>query len=340
MPMRKRILIVRQDRIGDVVLATPLPREIKRRWPDCRVAVLVRSYTAPLFAHDPHVDEILTDDAPASGRGPSFRRLVRDLRRRRFSHALMLLPQARINYATFCAGIPFRVGHGLILFHVLTGVRPVLTRKFRKGRHEGDYSLDLARAIGVPVLDESPELHLAPAEKAEAAAARARWRGDGGRRLVGLHVTSGRSAPNWEPERWAELARLLAADPALQVVVTDDEIPPAAAGIPGVLYPNAGAPLRRALVHLSALDVLVSASTGPMHVAAALKVPTLALFCPLPACRPELWGPRGNVARTLLPRPDYCRTACPGDPHACTFAGDSGLDPPAVARAVADFPAP
>ncbi len=331
--MRRNVLIVRHDRIGDAVLATPLPREIKRAWPDAKVGVLVRGYTRDIFAHDPHVDAILTDDHMPASRGPSFWARVRDLRRHRFSHGLMLLADQRIAYMLAAAGIPVRVGHGITLYHALSLTRPVLTRKRRRGRHEGDYSLDLLRAIGIEPRDTQPEIHLAPGERLVADSRRRQWEADG-RRLVGLHTTSGRSAPNWTPAAWAELAARLAAEPSLRVVVTDNEVPPELAAVPGVVCPNRRAPLRAALVNLAALDLLVSASTGPMHMAAALGVPTLSMFCPLPACEPALWGARGPRAVAVTPAAGYCRTQCPGDPHVCTFAGSDELSPAAMARRV------
>ena len=335
--MQKRVLIIRQDRIGDAVLATALPREIKRTWPDCQVGVLVRSYTRPLFAKNPHVDTILCDDFDEADWRCSFWSLVARLRRHRFTHALMLLPQARYNYATFCAGIPWRIGHGIILFHALTAVRPVMTRKLNKGRHEAEYAMDLARAMGVVTDDVRPELHLDAQEQAEVQVVRRRWQGapdgsgGGSRRIVGLHTTSGNSAPNWTPQVWSELVERLAGRPDLQVVVTDNVVPDAVAGREGVAYPNVGVDLRRAMVHLAALDLLVSASTGPMHLAAALRVPTLSLFCPLAACAPALWGPVGNTAEILLPSAAYCRERCPGDPKRCTYADCDEVSPPRVA---------
>lgn len=335
--MRRNVLIVRQDRIGDAVLATPLPREIKRAWPDAGVGVLVRGYTRDIFAHDPHVDVILTDDfTPATAAG-SFWARVRELRRHRFSHGLMLLADQRIAYLLAAAGIPVRVGHGITLYHALSLTRPVLTRKRCPGRHEGDYSLDLLRAVGIVPQDTQPAIALTAGERLVAAGRRDQWAA-AGRRLVGIHTTSGRSAPNWTADAWAELAALLAVEPSLRVVVTDNEVPPALAGLPGVVRPNRRAPLRAALVNLAALDLLVSASTGPMHLAAALGVPTLSLFCPLPACAPGLWGARGPRAVAVTPSADYCRSRCPGDPHVCTFAGSEEISPAAIARRVLAFP--
>ncbi|MFO7609007.1 MAG: glycosyltransferase family 9 protein [Candidatus Krumholzibacteriia bacterium] len=337
--MRRNVLIVRHDRLGDAVLATPLPREIKRAWPDARVGVLVRGYTRDIFAHDPHVDVVLTDDFTPATRGPAFWSRVRELRRHRFTHGLMLLADQRIAYMLAAAGIPVRVGHGITLYHALSLTRPVLTRKRRPGRHEGDYALDLLRAIGIEPADTQPRIHLTDGERRTAAWRRREWDADG-RRIVGLHTTSGRSSANWEPAAWAELAALLVADPGLRVVVTDDAPPPAVAAVPGVVLPNRRAPLRAALVNLAALDLLVSASTGPMHAAAALGVPTLSLFCPLPACEPALWGARGPLAVAVTPSAGYCGARCPGDPKLCTFAGSERLSPAALARRVLAFPQP
>jgi heptosyltransferase-3 len=328
---RRRVLIIRQDRIGDAVLATGLPRELKNRWPDCHVAVLVRSYTAPLFENNPHVDEIITDDYQLHTRHSSFWRMVGRLRRGRFTHALMLLPQARYNYMTFCAGIPFRIGHGIILFHAITGVWPVMTRKFRKGRHEAAYSLDLVRAMGVRTDSAAPEIHLTEEEKKRAAGLRQEW---GPGPVVGLHSTSGQSAPNWTAAGWADLAGRLLESGKVKVLVTDHEVPAELLEVSGLEFPCQGQPLRATATVLAGLDLLVSASTGPMHMAGALGAPTLSVFCPLPSCEPALWGPLGNRADHILPEKEYCRDRCPGNPHACTFEGSRQVSPAAVAERI------
>ncbi len=330
--MQKRILIIRQDRIGDVVLATALPREIKKRWPDSYVGLLLRGPTKLLFENNPHVDTIFTDDHTPESKKESFWSLVRQLRRHRFTHALMLLPEARINYMVFCAGIPVRVGHGILLFHALTLTRPVTTRKFRKGRHEADYSMDLARSIGVKPESYLPEVHLTETEKEQAAALGAQW--GGRRRVIGLNATSGWSAPNWEPAAWAELARILSLDDSVQVVITDYIVPEELQNLDGVLYPCVGTDLRQSMIPLAALDLLVSASTGPMHMAGALKIPTLSIFCPLSSCEPALWGALGNLADFIMPEEEYCRDQCPGNPHLCRMAGSHKVSPAEVARRI------
>lgn len=334
--MRKKILIIRQDRLGDVVLATALPRELKRRYPGCHITMLVRPYTCDVFDHNPHVDNVLIDDVNDDNRGETFWPMVAKVRREHFTHALMLLPEARYNYMTFAAGIPFRLGHGIILFHALTLVRPVMTRKLQKGRNEAEYAMDLARAVGVKTTNIQSEIYLSAEEKRECAEIRKQWQGgDPERRIIGIHSTSGKSSPNWEPDVWAELIANLTAAGSVQVVVTDYEVPAEIEHLPNVeIMSVPGGSLRRDIVHFAALDLLVSASTGPMHVAAALKVPTLSVFCPLPACEPALWGPNGNRAEYVLPDPAYCRDHCPGDPHICSFSGDCGFSPASISQMI------
>ncbi len=338
---QKRILIIRQDRIGDVVLSTALPRAIKQQWPDAHVVVLLRPYTRDVYRHNPHVDEILVDDyQPTDPRqnSRSFWPLVRQLRQRRFSHALMLLPQARYNYATFLAGIRVRVGVGVVLFHLITGARWVMRHKYRERRHEADYCLDLARKIGARSTNLQPEIHLSLAEQARVTRLRQLWGGEK-HRLVGVQVTSGGSAPNWPPARYRELVQLLPALPlpgeeGLQILVTDNVVPAEMADLPGIIYPNRDQDLRTAILNFAALDVLISASTGPMHICAALQVPTVSLFCPETSCAPARWGPLGNRSAVILPDPDYCQQLCPGDTHICSFTGKGGLEPARVAAAV------
>ena len=67
-----RILIARIDRIGDVVLSTPIPREIKKDYPDSFVSVLVRNYTKDIYLNNPNVDEIILFDGKDESKPKTF----------------------------------------------------------------------------------------------------------------------------------------------------------------------------------------------------------------------------------------------------------------------------
>ncbi|GAB6283384.1 MAG: hypothetical protein STSR0008_21490 [Ignavibacterium sp.] len=84
--------------------------------------------------------------------------------------------------------------------------------------------------------------------------------------------------------------------------------------------------LRESIINIAALDYFISSSTGPMHIAAALKVKTISMFCPLIACSPKLWGPQGNDAVIILPDNNYCQNICSGNPKHCDFSGENGIN--------------
>ena len=113
---------------------------------------------------------------------------------------------------------------------------------------------------------------------------------------------------------------------SVKIVITDLVVPEEIKNLRNIICINEGNDLRKSIVNFSALDILISASTGPMHIAAALKVKTLSLFCPLTACSPILWGPKGNDSNIILPEVNYCQMKCPGDPKKCSFRGEGGID--------------
>jgi len=319
-----RILIVRPDRIGDVVLATPMIRALRRELPNAHLAAMVRPYTAEILAGNPYLDEILIDDPDRehSG-GGGFRRQVATLRRKHFDTALMLLASKRHAWMTLLAGIRTRIGVGDKPYHRLTFVRTVSRRKFIPLRHEADYCLDLARAIGVEDDGLDTEVFLFDGERTDMAD---RLGGTAGT-LVGIHPGSGKSAPNWRLQHYLELAERVLSQPGAQVVLTgspdERDLTDAFRHLDEGRVTNliGELSLRETMAAISHMSVLVSASTGTMHIAAALKIPTVSLFCPLPACSPDLWGPRGNHSITVLPPESYCATQCPGDPHICDLEG-------------------
>jgi len=336
MPKHERILVIRTDRIGDVVLATPLIRALRGTFPNAHIAAMVRPYTRDLLLQNPHLDEILVDDPDGTHTGRAgFWRQVRTLRRHRFDTALLLLPTHRLAWILFFAGIRTRVSVGLRLYQVLTVMKTVSRHKYIPLRHEADYCLDLGRAIGVEESNLAAELCLTEEERRSAATLLERHgvpreRGDG-RILVGVHPGHGHSAPNWKPERYVEFASHLLKHKDVFIILTGGEEEVACSEGFDALRSSRVVNLvnklnlRDLMSVISHSNLLVSASTGPMHIAAGLQVPTLSLFCPLTACSPELWGPLGNRAEVVLPSDEYCRRACPGDPHICDLEG--GIHP-------------
>jgi ADP-heptose:LPS heptosyltransferase len=333
----KRFLIIRQDRIGDVVLSTPLPREIKQKYPESFVAVMVTEYTRDIYSNNPYVDEVLI--LPPGNVKMSLKEyfaLVKTLRRKGFDYAFMLLPEERINYLLFLSGIRIRIGVGHKFYQFITNTKSVNRRKYIPLRHEAGYCLDMLRKTGIEPVSEDPEIHLSDDEKKNSDEIK-KILSPEGKKLIGINSTSGNSAPNMPPEEYRQVIKYLLDSNKYEVAVTDYNPPAETDNLKGAHYICKGKSLRESILNIAALDLIVSSSTGPMHIASALKIPAVALFCPMTACSPELWGPKGNNARIIMPDAGYCSNRCPGDPKRCTFRGEGGINASLVYQKVSEF---
>jgi heptosyltransferase-2 len=331
-----RVLVTRIDRIGDVVLSTPIPREIKKTYPDSFVSVLVKKYAKDIYLNNPHVDEIIIFDGEDDNKSKTFWQLVNEIKKHRFTHAFMLLPNERLNWILFFGGIPNRIGVGHKIYQFLSFSKYVDRKKYIPLRHEADYCLDMIRKIGIEPKSMASEIFLSADEKMKRDEIKKKLVPKG-EIQIGINTTSGKSSPNLSLKEYSKLIFMLSVNDGVRVVVTDNNPPDEIININNITFPNVGLSLRESIINFSALDVLISASTGPMHICAALKVPTISMFCPLPACSPKLWGPLGNKSEVILPEESYCTTVCPGDPHICNFFGDGGIDSQKVYSRVKSF---
>lgn len=309
-----RIIISRPDRIGDVVLSTFMPREIKRSLPDSFVCMLVKKYTTELYANNPFVDKIIVMDEFSSNFS-----LVREIRKHKFNHSIMLLPTEKMNWVFFAAGIKYRSGVGHKFYQFITNAKSTYRRKYIPLRHEADYCADSMRKIGIIPKSIDPEIHFSKEEKIEIEETRKKFNARDFY-LIGINSTSGGSAPNLAPLEYRNLVDELKRISGVKVLVLDKFPPKELESVDGVEYTSLNLSLRESLPQFAALDLLISSSTGPMHIAAAVKVKTLALFCPIPVCSPTLWGPLGNESRVILPEAGYCSSVCSGDPKKCNFS--------------------
>ncbi|MGA7160563.1 MAG: glycosyltransferase family 9 protein [Bacteroidota bacterium] len=316
----QRLLIIRPDRIGDVVLTTPLIRSIRKQFPHAFIAVMVHSSNAPLLEKNPHINEILTDDPEESDDGRrGFWKQVGRLRGLKFDIGLMPYPRERHAWMMLLAGIPTRIGVGHKLYQILTFTKSVSRHKYIPLRHEADYMLDLGLKIGATSRDATPELFISKDEKLKAHEDLLSRGISFAKPVIGINPISRGSSPNWRPEKYFQLVERLLLRFSVVINLGPFEIQQRTLFEP---LEHDGAvilvqQLREHMASISQLDALISSSTGSMHIAAALGIPTVSLFCPLTACSPQLWGPLGNHSKVILPVPDYCQTRCPGDPKIC-----------------------
>jgi lipopolysaccharide heptosyltransferase II len=304
-----RLLVIRPDRLGDVILSTPTLEVIKKRYPKVRLTVLVRAGVAPLLKGLSSVDEVLIFDPEKRHAGfQGFWRLVEDLRGGEFEFSVALQSNWKIAVASYLAGIPRRVGplskvHSYLFYNL--GLRQ---RRSQVEMHESDYNLQLLKRVGVEVSSRviSTQVHLSQAgvRQAEVWLSEKGWTPEGGTTLI-IHPGMGGSALNWPETHYHDLARSLVSE-SFQVIVTGgpqevpllDEMEKAlssrltSASGRLIFFKNTGSLGVDFLAGLfSHAQLVVAPSTGPLHLAVALQIPVVTFFPPIRVQSAVRWGP-------------------------------------------------
>jgi len=341
----RRILIIKPSSFGDVIHALPVLHGLRQRFPHARISWLVSTACAGLLEGHPELDEIVLFDRRRFGRlGQSWRvtcefaAFVRELNGRRFDLALDLQGLFRSGFLSLASGAAVRMGFARAReFGWVFYTRPM--RESRGERHAVDRNYQAGRLLGfadVPIQFRLP---------VDASSRRvvAEWLAAGG---IGPGRGYALLAPGtrWETKRWpvghfAEVARSLRNEHGLAVVLAGapDEVEAAAevANLSGGDVVNlAGRTNLRELIALVAgASVVVMNDTGPMHLAAALGRPLVAIYGPTSPVRTGPYRRPDAVARLDLPcSPCYLKrlSDCPHG-HRCLRE----LTPAMVCRRVA-----
>lgn len=282
----RRIVVARHDRLGDVIVSLPAVAALRRAYPEARLALMVQSALAPLARMVDGVDEVLVATA---GHAP----LLHELSRFRPDLVVSISRGCSIPWAAARARVPHRVGPGYRFYSPLFH-RSVREHRREGLRHEVEYALSFAHRAGAPA-GEAAFLLRVPERSAEEVA---RWAAshDVPPGFIVLHPGSGGSCPGWPLAHYLGLAELL----SLQAIPVAFSLGPADAAVARRLeqaaphvrrLPRFGGDLPATAALLRRAAFAVGNSTGPLHLAAALDVPTLTFHAPWPSCGVSRWGP-------------------------------------------------
>jgi heptosyltransferase-2 len=278
------VLVAQTSFLGDVVLTTPLLSALRRALRPRRLTVVVRPEAAPLLRHHPCVDALVIDDKRGVDRGPlGFARLVARLRDARPDVAVAPHKSLRTAAALAAAGIPRRVGfaqsRGAALYHLRVAREA--------GRHDVERNLALVEAFG-----EDIEQHLAPPHLAVGPDAEHRAEellgasGAGGARwLYGVCPGSVWPTKRWDAAGFGALVRTLSAREHTVVLLLGADADRRVADAVQAHAGGAGVnlvgrtDLETFVAVVKRLRALVSNDSAPMHVATAVEVPVVAVFC-------------------------------------------------------------
>ena len=301
-----KILVRTTNWLGDAVMSIPALREIRRVHADAEITLLTRPWLADLYAREDFCDVVVGYENTGRHRGAAGKwRLGGELRRARYDQAILLQNAFDAALTAWLGRIPRRIGYAR------DGRRPLLTDPIpvpARGEippHERFYYLELLRRAGlISELPACPDIRLSATE-ALAADGRAEWRRRGFEEVRWIGVSPGAAfggAKRWPPERFAEsaarLSRELDAGVAVFGSAGEAELAQRVAELTGPrAHSLAGKTTLAEFIHLAAAcTVYLTNDSGPMHVAAAAGVPTVAVFG---ATDHIATGPSSRLARVV-----------------------------------------
>jgi ADP-heptose:LPS heptosyltransferase len=308
-----KVLVVRTDRLGDLVLSLPVFEYIKTRRPAWEVHALVAPGSVPLVENNPHITAVWTwNDA---GTPAEHADLERRLAAEGFTAVVLLQYRHALAALMHRAQIPRRLGPLSKMSSWFLLNRGSWQARSRGRRHELTQNLRLARRLieGWPADwkrdardHPEPQLYLTDGQR-EIGRRFLAVEAAGAGTVAFVHPGSGGSALDWEPARFAGVANALGRQPGWRVFVTGSAADTATVA---AMKPHLSAnveilldryPLRDFLGIVAAGDLFVGPSTGPLHIAAALGTAAVGLYPPVVTMSPDRWGPRGPWSRAVTP---------------------------------------
>ncbi len=304
----RKLILIRTDRIGDMLVTTPCIRAIRQALPDIRLDMLASAHNSPAICGNPYLDGIHVFDR----RHPlSWGKLVSRLRAERYDAALVFNSNSRsASFLSMLIGVPERVGFSgapLRGGRIRWGYGNTYTNLPRGGGRV-QVTLDMLEkldAIGIPAA--SPHMDfVVPGELTQAM--RRSFPLMPGRLRLALFVGNIKKVTKrWPVEKFRTLAlRLLETEEDLDIVIlTGPSDQPLLKGFAGVSNPRlsyfTGRTLQESGAFLQTCCAMVAGSSGPTHVAAALDVPVLSVTTRYSA---TVWGTLGKYDDCVTPDTD------------------------------------
>lgn len=303
MASKLRILLSRTDSIGDVILTLPMAGVLKANFPDCQILFLGRTYTKSIIELSEHVDGFVNYDEILKRDRKAQIEFIKDLNLDIFIHVFPVKEIAKLAKA---AGVPRRAGTRNRLWHWLTCSNLIKLSRKNSELHESQLNmkllsfLNIETNIDLKVIQEcygfsrvkplGNELFVNLLDKQ--------------RTKVILHPKSKGSAKEWGLTNFSKLIQQLPKD-KFQIFISgtkEDGLQlenfikenPSAIDITGKLS------LDEFISFINLCDVLVAASTGPLHIAAALGKKAIGLYSPKRPIHPGRWAPVGKDAHALV----------------------------------------
>ncbi|MBF8263540.1 MAG: glycosyl transferase, family 9 [Parachlamydiales bacterium] len=295
----QRLLVVSTTALGDTLWATPALANLRMHYPNARIAVLTRSIGMEVLQFNPHIDCLYLLREPLF---VHFFSLLKKLRKEHFDAALIFHASQRL-VLPLCSlsHIPRIIGTA----GINKGLDDLLTEPvIHQNEHEIARRLALAAQIQVPSTIETLSYYVQDDERRAAE----KFIGEAKRPLIAMHPGSKEPFRRWPAYCFAKVAQALQKRFDAEIFLTGTAAEFSLLQEIRTQVPNARIVPVSSIRFLGALlermDLVISNDTGPLHLACALKRPTISIYV---STDPMLCGPFKAPNSSVISRPPTCR---------------------------------
>jgi heptosyltransferase-3 len=300
----QNLLIVRTDRIGDVVLTLPLAEIIKKHFPVCKITFLIREYTKSIVEGNPFIDEVLI--LQENEGQPLIRENTKIISEKKFDSSIIVYPTFSLALIIYLTRINNIIGTGYRWYSFFFNHKVFQHRKYAE-MHELEFNIKLLEVFGIKekscknnvnfnlIVKENQRVN----EFYDSA-------GRGNKKLVIIHPGSGGSAVDLPVKKFKELVLMLNKRNDIEIIITGSEhesklcesliISDRVQNLAGKFN------LGELISLINKADIFISNSTGPLHIAAALGKNTIGFYPNLLQCSAKRWGPYTDKSVVFMPQ--------------------------------------
>ncbi len=312
----KNILVIRNDKLGDFMLAWPALALLKTQYPDATITALVPQYTVPMAEICPSIDRCLIDKhynfLPSD-----IRHLIRTIKQENFDAVITFFSEFRTGMATWLVDIPVRVAPATKMAQIFYNNK-LKQRRSKSEKPEYIYNIDLAKffiklqTLKCQGLPQPPYLSFNKKEiEILKENFKTRLKIDSSKGLIFIHPGTGGSAINLSLKQFSVIATQLFKSCNCHIIITagPDELKIAnklsnlIKGINHTVYHSTDGIITFSKI-LSISDLFISGSTGPLHITGALNRPTVAFYPARRSATPLRWQTLNQREYHLAISPD------------------------------------
>lgn len=301
---KKKILIIRTDRIGDVILTLPLSTLLKEKYPESKITFLCSNYTKEIPELCKSIDNIICIE------NFSFFELIENLISLDFNYAILVYPKFKISLSIFLSGIKHRIGTKFRWYSFFFNDKISHHRKESK-KHELEYNSDLLSPFGIKNNIQIPSvqfnIQIDNITKQTLKIKFAETNFSKSKKTIIVHIGSGNSSVDWPKSYFKELVNLIARNLNVNLILTgnhqEKEMITKLFENVEIDYINFAGKLsiKEMFALCNIADLFISNSTGPIHIAATTNCKIIGFYPKIKNCSALRWGPYTHSKKIFEP---------------------------------------